>query len=176
MADIQEGQTATNPKTGAKIVFKGGQWRNAPVDPSAPAPAPKLSAAESKAQVALSGKLRGAMSVERQLREIRKLYDKNFKGVGPGSLMEYLPTQQRKQFDAASNGMRPLLKPLVRDPGEGAFTDADQALLDSLIPDGGRMDSENEQRFKNIEGMIGDVRRNAAPKPVGRMGQFKVIR
>lgn len=29
MADIQEGQTATNPKTGQKVVFKGGQWVNA---------------------------------------------------------------------------------------------------------------------------------------------------
>ncbi|HEX8418567.1 MAG TPA: hypothetical protein VF638_00985 [Sphingomonas sp.] len=177
MPDIQEGQTATNPKTGQKIVYKGGQWHSAAADPSAPAPAPRLSAAESKAQVALSAKLRGAMSVERQLRDIRSQYDKNFKGVGPASLLEYLPTQQRKQFDATANGMRPLLKPLVRDPGEGAFTDADQALLDSLIPDGGKMDSENEQRFRNIEGMISDARRNAVKAPpAGRMGQFKVIR
>lgn len=29
MEDIQEGQTATNPKTGQKIVFRAGQWHNA---------------------------------------------------------------------------------------------------------------------------------------------------
>ena len=25
---IKEGQTATNPQTGQKVVFKGGQWQN----------------------------------------------------------------------------------------------------------------------------------------------------
>lgn len=29
MADYQEGQTATNPRTGQKVVFRGGQWVNA---------------------------------------------------------------------------------------------------------------------------------------------------
>lgn len=163
MPDIKEGQTATNPKTGQKVVYQGGQWHSVP-GTTAPKPGMfggKPSAAESKAAVALAGKLRGATSVERQLGTLRTLYDKNFKGVGPGSILEYLPTQARKQFDAASGGLRPLLKPLIRDPGEGAFTDADQALLDSLIPNGGAMDSDNEQRFANIQAMIADAKRNA---------------
>lgn len=37
MGQFQEGQTATNPQTGEKIVFRGGQW--APAGGGAPAPA-----------------------------------------------------------------------------------------------------------------------------------------
>lgn len=48
-----EGQTATNPKTGVKIVFRGGQWRNASHDtgPGVGAPASiKMTEDQGKAQ------------------------------------------------------------------------------------------------------------------------------
>lgn len=38
MADIQEGQTATNPKTGEQVIFHAGAWHNVPADPKAQAP------------------------------------------------------------------------------------------------------------------------------------------
>lgn len=167
MDEYREGQTATNPKTGQKVVYKGGQWVNA----SPPAPAGmfgrKPTAAEVNAQVVAKNKALGADAVERQLGVIENYYNKNFKGVGPGSLLEYLPTQSRKQFDAAANGMRPLLKPLIRDPGEGTFTDADQALLDQQIPQGGMQDSDNEQRIANIRAMISDARKKASAYGTG---------
>ena len=159
MSEYREGQTATNPKTGQKVVFKGGQWVNA-----GGAMPPRQSAPVVKQQMALQGKARGAESVERALNDLQKLYDRDFKGVGPGSLLEYLPTQRRSTFDAAAEGLRPLLKPMIRDPGEGAFTEGDQALLDRMIPNGGMMDGANEQRFKNIRGMISDAYRNSGKR------------
>lgn len=118
-------------------------------------------AARDKAALAQEGKMRGALAVERQLRDLSTYYDRDFRGVGPGSVLEYFPTPTRKRFDAAANGMRPLLKPLIRGPGEGTFTDADQALLDSMIPQGGRQDADNEQRFRNIRGLVSDARRDS---------------
>lgn len=47
MAEFREGQTATNPKTGQKVVYKGGQWVNYSA-PGAPAPARKLSPRDEK--------------------------------------------------------------------------------------------------------------------------------
>lgn len=135
--------------------------------PAATGPGAKPSAARDKQAIAAEGKVRGAIAVERQLKRIRELYNKNFKGVGPGSLIEYLPTQSRRQFDAAANNLRPLLKPLIRDPGEGSFTEGDQALLDQLIPQGGMQDAENEERFRGLEAMVADARRNAGvAKPI----------
>mgnify|MGYP001029232988 CR=1 FL=1 len=175
MSEYREGQTATNPKTGQKVMFKGGQWVNA----SPPSPSGmfgrKPTAAEISAQTVAKSKGLGADAVERQLGVLESLYNKNFKGVGPGSLLEYLPTQARRQFDAAADGMRPLLKPLVRDPGEGTFSDADQALLDQMIPDGGRQDADNEQRIANIRAMISDARKKssafAAPGSAGQISR-----
>jgi hypothetical protein len=142
----KEGQTATNPKTGQKVVFKGGQWVNAGGAILKP----------NKQQLADKGALADLVSVERQVGEVEKLYNENFKGVGPGSLLEYLPTPARKQFDAATNALSPVLKPLIRGPGEGTWSDGDQKMLEKLIPNGGAMDGDIEQRIKAIRGLIGD--------------------
>lgn len=170
MSDFREGQTATNPKTGQKVVFRNGQWSNLQAPGGGMMPGRKPTAAESKAAMVAREKALGADAVERQLQTIEGLYNKNFKGVGPGSLLEYLPTQSRKQFDEAANGMRPLLKPLIRSPGEGTFTDADQALLDQQIPQGGAQDSANEQRIANIRNMIANARRTSAAMGGGNTG------
>jgi hypothetical protein len=163
MADYRDGQTATNPKTGQKLVFKGGQWVSAaPVAGPTTTLGGRPTAAQVKAALVAKEKSLGADAVERQLNVIEQLYKKNFKGIGPSSLLEYLPTQARTQFDAAANGMRPLLKPLIRSPGEGTFTDADQALLDEQIPQGSMQDANNEQRIANIREMIANARRLSA--------------
>lgn len=117
-----------------------------------------MTAAERTMRAKAKTKMLRVQSVERQLKRVEKLYNDHFKGIGPGSIVEYFPTPRRKKLDAAANNLRPLLKPLIRDPGEGTFTDQDQALLDSLIPEGGKQDSDNEERMMGIQALIGDVR------------------
>jgi len=152
--EYREGQTATNPKTGQRLIYRNGQWTNA----GTVAGAAKPTSAEVKQQINNRNSLADLVSVERQINRLDELYKKDFKGVGPGSLLEYLPTPARKRFDAAGNGMRPLLKPLIREPGEGSWTEGDQALLDSLIPTGSAQDSETEERINNIRALIRDKR------------------
>lgn len=56
MDEYQEGQTATNPKTGQRLVFQGGQWHNASeggaatISRSTPQDRTALNAASAKAQ------------------------------------------------------------------------------------------------------------------------------
>jgi hypothetical protein len=115
-----------------------------------------------KAALAQKAKIGGAQDVEQQVNRLEQLYRANFMQPDIVSrLTEYLPTPERRQFDAAANNMRPLMKPMVREPGEGPFTDADQALLDSLIPDGGRQDADNLERLRGIRAMIANARRKA---------------
>jgi hypothetical protein len=45
------------------------------------------------------------------------------------------PAEVRRAITGASNTLASILKPLIRGPGEGAWSDADQALLNSLIGD-----------------------------------------
>jgi hypothetical protein len=180
MADYQEGQTATNPRTGQTVVFRGGQWHaalGAGATAASPTTAARGNSAEAKAQVVAQNKLKAAISIERMLNRVSRLYNRDLKGVGPGSVLEYLPSQRNSQFNEAANAMRPFLKGIIRDPGEGAFTDADQALLNSLVPDTHQLDGANEERMRQLRGIISDARRNAGvPDPNARQSQFRIVR
>ena len=43
------------------------------------------------------------------------------------------PSEVRRQITASTNALASILKPLIRKPGEGTWTDADQALLNSIL-------------------------------------------
>lgn len=108
----------------------------------------------------------------RQLDETERLYNRNLKGSGVRSIMEYLPTQGNAQYDASVEALAPLLKPLIRRPGEGTFTDADQALLNNLLPGRTSMDAKNEQRLKQIRAMAYGALGKPVPK---RTAKQKII-
>lgn len=104
MSEYREGQTATNPKTGQRVVYKGGQWVNAgSVAPIAAASGGGMFGGKA-AQLARN-KLMAAAGLERQLSTLQSYYDKDFKGIGPGSLLEYLPTQAADRFNSAASAI-----------------------------------------------------------------------
>lgn len=122
-------------------------------DRAAQAPA----AAQNAAQVAAQRRQAAAGSLARQLDELEGVYNENFRGSGVGSILEYLPTNASARLNTIANAMRPTLKRLIRDPGEGTFTDQDQALLDSLVPDSWARDASNEERIRQLRAMIDEV-------------------
>ena len=114
-----------------------------------------------KAEKGAVNKETAAMNVARQLGELRTIFNRSFAGAGPmQSLSEFLPSDDRQKFQALVRTMRADLKPLIRGPGEGTFTEGDQRLLDELLPDPNRFDAYNEQIFSEIEnrvkGVLGD--------------------
>ncbi len=92
--------------------------------------------------------------IQKQIARVEDLYNRNFRGVGPGSLLEYLPTPARSQFDTANELLSTSIKPLIRGPGEGTWTDADQAKLDKLILGGGRDDAANEESLRGLKALV----------------------
>lgn len=99
-----------------------------------------------------------ARNVARQLGELRTIFDRSFAGAGPvQSIFEFLPSDDRQKFQAIVRTMRADLKPLIRGPGEGTFTEGDQKLLDELLPDPDRFDAYNEQIFSEIENRVKGV-------------------
>lgn len=110
------------------------------------------SAANAKAKV------RAAQAIQRQLGQMRQIYDRSFKGTGPiQSVREMLPSADAERMKALARTMRADLKPLIRGPGEGTFTEGDQALLDQLIPDPQAFDAYNEQLFTELETRVNDT-------------------
>jgi len=113
---------------------------------------------------AAMAKIAAARQLREQLKNVRGIYDKTLKGVGPWSLLEYLPTPANREFDAAAAGMVPLARQAFRVPGSGADSDAEQAaLVKGLIPRARDFDSENEQRMRQLEQMIGSTEREWGP-------------
>lgn len=101
-------------------------------------------------------KLTSAARLANQLAEMREIYSRSFSGEGVGSVKEWLPTDEGQRFQAIAEAMRASLKPLIRGQGEGTFTEGDQKLLDSLIPQPGSFDARNMARFDQIEGLVRD--------------------
>ncbi len=116
---------------------------------------PTLSDGQMAAAANAKAKITGALELQRQLNRIKTIYDADFKGWGPiQSVMEVLPTGPNQRFSAVGESMRASLKPIIRGPSEGSFTDSDQALLDSLIPQPGSSDPKNEERFSELQARI----------------------
>jgi hypothetical protein len=85
--------------------------------------------------------------VAEQLNRVQQLYAKDLRGTGVGSVAEYLPTPKMQRFEAQAKALAVLMKPMIRTPGEGPWTDKDQALLDRLVPTRFTSDKDNEERL-----------------------------
>ena len=112
-------------------------------------------------QAAQSPQRKAALdALSRQIQMVRGLYNKNFKGVGPGSLLEYLPTQSTKEFNSAAAGLSDQAQNAFRTPGIGSQSDRElAAFIAANQPSSSDFDSANEQKIKNIEGRLIPQRR-----------------
>lgn len=110
-------------------------------------------------------KLLAAENLQRQLDSMRAIYSEHFEGWGPRSFGNSIfPTEPNQRFQAVADAMRVDLKPLIRLPGEGVWTDADQRLLNDLTPSPGNWDSRNEGTFNEIQARIDASRDRYAPE------------
>lgn len=124
--DIQEGQTATNPKTGQKVVFHGGQWVSA-----GGASGPSVgSVQEQKRFIALQDAGDQARTMIRPLLTARQLINKTPTGFIEGPIQgvkrmlgdDSVPTTAREQLNAIQNKM----VMAFRVPGTGSISDSER--------------------------------------------------
>jgi len=128
---------------------------------SAPTSGPRVNSNTASAALA---KVAAVHQLRQQLGNVEKLYAKHLKGVGPGSLLEYLPLPQNRAFDAAADGLLPLARQAFRVPGSGADSDKEQeALIRALLPRASEYDSVNEQRMSQLRQMIDSTEREWGP-------------
>ncbi|HEX7856246.1 MAG TPA: hypothetical protein VF489_09035 [Sphingobium sp.] len=169
MSDFQEGQTATNPKTGQRVVFKGGQWHNYAEDGAATMQPTKSgeSFETSKSRDGARAALDQIDRIQPQLDRVRQLYSENLRGSGPlKSIGEYMPTQANARFDNAVAGLRTLVRPAQRTPGEGAMSDFESKLAIQNLPDRYSFDGANEEALTNMQTFL-DTSRTAYSKRLG---------
>lgn len=126
--------------------------------PAANRPQAKMPAAQAAAQ---SPQRKAALdAIARQLQRTRELYNKNLRGVGPGSIMEFLPTATNQQFNSAAAGLSDQAQNAFRTPGVGSQSDRElAAFIAANQPSASDFDKTIEQKFGNIEGRLIPQRR-----------------
>lgn len=130
---IVEGQTATNPQTGQKIVYQGGKWY--PVGGAGAGPAPrKLVAAEQTQLKEARDGAEAARDFSRQANIFAKLNEKS--GTGFVNKIPFV-SEVRSAFDpniAQMDALTSRMAPAQRVPGSGTTSDRDLALYLKAVP------------------------------------------
>lgn len=135
-------------------------------------PAPEEAARQKENQ----GQLADLNMIAQQFNRVQELYNNDLKGVGVGSIGEYVGgavgSPKMGRFDSQAKALAVLLKPLIRTPGEGTWTDRDQALLDRLVPSSWASDIDNEERLQSLRRFIAEKAKKhggrARAEPIGR--------
>jgi hypothetical protein len=134
-------------------------------------------AAEAQRAAAAKAKGQSARTAATYYGQARDIFDAELRDTlsagGPvqrvfGAARSMVDSDRRRasaRFDAAVSFLRPAVKSVIRGPGEGTFTDSDQALLDSLLPDRSMSESEIQERLNNLEILLRD---NGATIPQAR--------
>lgn len=110
---------------------------------------------------AAQAKIAAARSLRGQLDRVEKMYRQ---GIGKEkSVVEYLPTPENKQFDAAVSGLMPLARQAFRVPGSGADTEREGKYIEDILPNRLSFDEANDQRFAQLRQMLDDIERDYGP-------------
>jgi hypothetical protein len=132
---IVEGQTATNPATGERIVYRGGKWFPLNADGSGgPAPTARL-APQERAQLS---ELRNSANQMREMASQAQQFDTLNRKAGTGPIYKIpgvsevasLFNPEVAQMDALTSRMAPQ----QRVPGSGTTSDRDLALFLKSVP------------------------------------------
>jgi len=135
MMAYREGQTATNPKTGQQVVFKGGQW----VSASAPSAVPRK--LPTREQMQLDDARSAATQADEAARTAERFVDLNQEqGSGEIWAIPGLPALAGAVDPEIGqmNALTARMAPQQRVPGSGTTSDRDLSLYLQAVPSMGK--------------------------------------
>ena len=144
--------------------------------------APEIIKARNQRRNNNSDQLADFRIIAQQVNRVQELFNKDLRGKSPGkSVGQLLPTPKMQRFEAQAAALAVLLKPMIRSPGEGTWTDKDQALLDRLVPTRFTSDTDNIERITSAKrflqgkvskhgGRVRSVRPEEESAPPAKMG------
>lgn len=112
-------------------------------------------------------KMANLRALERQIEEVRGLYNRDLKGGGLlESLGEYLPFAENRAFDSAGKALAETGFGAFRVPGVGSQSDAEGArFVEAYAPSASDQDSVIEQKITNLENRLRDTYREMGIEP-----------
>ncbi len=140
----REGQTATNPKTGQRVVFKAGQWVNAGGATGVARPPSRMTPQE---QIQLKEAREGAQTAQEFSRQANAFVDLNRK-AGTGMIYKVPLVSEiastMKPEVAQMDALTARMAPAQRVPGSGTTSDRDLGLYLKAVPNIDRPGPANE--------------------------------
>lgn len=102
--------------------------------------------------------------IRKQLVDVRRRFEplKGTFSAGPGG--DYIPSEGGQAFDASVSAMAPLIRQVTRTPGEGATSDYEARLAESILPSRGKYESVTEQQIAQLEQILNQLDPAGAPK------------
>jgi hypothetical protein len=158
--EFREGQTATNPKTGQKVVFQGGQWRSAGAGAGQPSVGAAMTA---NRRAEMKDSLTSLDQFDADLSHLEKQYDTHFRNQGIGAVREYLPgfiSETNQDYDAAGQRLLPLVAKALGFTAKQMDTPAELARLEKYVPKASDRDQTAFNKLKNLRGMLKRQRAN----------------
>lgn len=150
---IQE-STAGKLPTGYRRTPDGG----AELIPGVPGPA------KTPAQIAMEGDQRRGGVIRQFIADVRGLYEKDHKGGWPGSIAGNVPFRPaNEEFNAAANGILPLIRPLVAQTAKEGDSDKEMQVFMAYIPQASDNDRTIERKLDMLETLIGGMMRGVTP-------------
>jgi len=109
----------------------------------------------SKAGLAAQQRQQNMLALGNAYARVKSLYDRDLKGAGIGSILEYLPLPRNKAFDSAAAGMSDVANAVFKVPGMGAQSDADFAqFVRANQPRAADPDAQIESKLANIKNRL----------------------
>lgn len=170
----QEGQTATNPKTGQKVVYRNGQWVSAAAGGTSVG-----QAMTQNRRSEMRDSLTSLDQFEADLGSLETSFDSNFKNQGIETAREYLPgflSPTNQDYNATSQRLLPLVAKALGFASKQMDTPAELKRLESYVPRSADSDVSASHKLKNLRGMLDRQRGNIQgqlgvrqqPKPHGK--------
>lgn len=122
--------------------------------PRTPKTDPRMAAAELKRSREVASQDASFGEIERL---VQTLEDNNNVSGWSSTLMPF--GEDRNTYQSTAGQLAVLLKPLIRGPGEGTWTDKDQELLERLVPKLDNYEGTNKKVIENIRSMIASKRK-----------------
>lgn len=151
---------------------KGYRWGAngiAELIPGVPMPAQSATAiaAEQKAE----GENRRAQTIATLMGQVRQLYGQDIKGGWPNAISGRVPALMRpanEEFNAAANGILPLIRPLVAQSAKEGDSDKEMQVFMAYIPQSWDDDRTIERKMNMLETLIGGMTGGLPPSGVIR--------
>ncbi len=148
-------------------------WRRTPDGGAEPIPGVPIarSATEIAAEAKADSEAKRSGTIRKLMTDVRSLYERDLKGGWPNAISGRVPAlirPENEEFNAAANGILPLIRPLVAQTAKEGDSDKEMEVFMSYIPKSSDSDQTIERKLNMLDVLIEGMAGGKAPSETDR--------